>query len=765
MDDLTPRPDRHGSPRRAGGTALALCVLALHAGCLQGASRTCDNGSVCPPGKLCVDTEHTTPERVCAAGTCGNGLPDVNEICDDGNNRSGDGCPADCSQPCGDGVRDPDEVCDDGNTVDGDGCSADCRSLDGTFRVTPSMVTLAAAEGDPSPTPTTVTVYFEYRGDTVRVGYAPGVPQPTWLSIVEGPSSGTTAELEFRATDTSVAGEQSTSVRLLISHVDSTGLNTFDIPVAYRVAPSDLALQVTRSTLDFTAAVGAAAPPPELLEATFNGDSVEVEEAPPWMTVAMTSAATASPASFAVSVNSTALTPGTLSGRVVLATTRGAVRRTVSIPVTYQVLAFTQQITSLDRLAVRAGQAGTIMMYGTGFQSVTNPNTDLRIAGVTPTAVTVLSDRALSVSVPALPAGEYMVTLSGASGVVTSSKPITVLAPIDRAYEEIATEGSKFSLAWSALTQSAYVVNASLDLVMRFNLGQTPATVTAHRIANVRALGLPLDRSVLVVSDAAGALHDLDPTSLSLIRTRAAGAQLHASGSPIPISGDNLAWISSYGGIAYDLARSAPANVDSARRYACYFCAVSPNGRRMLFNQDPTVSPGPPLAWWDTVEGQLHTYATGSVGVFYQATSDRAGDRWVLDSGRVFDFNLASQGSIATPQGWVGLRYAMSRNGRRTYVFSISENAIGTYSEPDPVRIFPKIFVFDTTGPLITTTTYPLLGSFDLAAYGSCRATQGPVACSPYSLSFAMTDDERTLLAVGDRRLLVIPIPAQYRSP
>jgi len=35
-----------------------------------------------------------------------------------------------CIDPgsCGDGVIDPGEVCDDGNVTDGDGCSADCHS-------------------------------------------------------------------------------------------------------------------------------------------------------------------------------------------------------------------------------------------------------------------------------------------------------------------------------------------------------------------------------------------------------------------------------------------------------------------------------------------------------------------------------------------------------------------------------------------------------------------------------------------------------------
>lgn len=76
---------------------------------------------------------------------CGDGILADDEVCDDGNIASGDGC-ADtclalesgfsCAIPgeaciviarCGDGVVAPSEQCDDGNTESEDGCSARCR--------------------------------------------------------------------------------------------------------------------------------------------------------------------------------------------------------------------------------------------------------------------------------------------------------------------------------------------------------------------------------------------------------------------------------------------------------------------------------------------------------------------------------------------------------------------------------------------------------------------------------------------------------------
>ncbi len=74
---------------------------------------------------------------------CGNSFIEDGELCDDGNESSGDGCSSDCktieegyscvsegqacAAICGDAVKLGDEDCDDGNTKSGDGCSDGCR--------------------------------------------------------------------------------------------------------------------------------------------------------------------------------------------------------------------------------------------------------------------------------------------------------------------------------------------------------------------------------------------------------------------------------------------------------------------------------------------------------------------------------------------------------------------------------------------------------------------------------------------------------------
>ena len=97
----------------------------LTTGCLQPASSRCGDlwcpaGSVCSPARdRCV-----SPASLSACQGKADGDP-----CDLAGSPSAI-CRADVCTPvvCGDGIVAGDEVCDDGNTLSCDGCSADCRS-------------------------------------------------------------------------------------------------------------------------------------------------------------------------------------------------------------------------------------------------------------------------------------------------------------------------------------------------------------------------------------------------------------------------------------------------------------------------------------------------------------------------------------------------------------------------------------------------------------------------------------------------------------
>lgn len=106
----------------------AAIVVAL-AACGSEPARLCANGMSCPKGTTCA-----AKQLACITGTCGDGVLDELEACDDGNIIDGDGCSATCQTlvGCGDGVIDAakGELCDDGNTASGDGCRGDCRKVE-----------------------------------------------------------------------------------------------------------------------------------------------------------------------------------------------------------------------------------------------------------------------------------------------------------------------------------------------------------------------------------------------------------------------------------------------------------------------------------------------------------------------------------------------------------------------------------------------------------------------------------------------------------
>jgi cysteine-rich repeat protein len=116
-------PDCVIADAMASGRALAANVYGAFT-CGDGvrqAGEQCDDGNT-DDGDACTNG--------CKSAKCGDGAVQTGvEQCDDGNKFPDDACKNDCTLPvCGDGIiASGVEDCDDGNTVASDGCGADCK--------------------------------------------------------------------------------------------------------------------------------------------------------------------------------------------------------------------------------------------------------------------------------------------------------------------------------------------------------------------------------------------------------------------------------------------------------------------------------------------------------------------------------------------------------------------------------------------------------------------------------------------------------------
>jgi len=92
---------------------------------------TCGDG-ILDPGEECDDANTIEEDgclSTCRGNRCGDGhIWAAREYCDDGNDRNTDRCVTGCRWAyCGDGyIEIGEEICDDGNELDGDDCPADC---------------------------------------------------------------------------------------------------------------------------------------------------------------------------------------------------------------------------------------------------------------------------------------------------------------------------------------------------------------------------------------------------------------------------------------------------------------------------------------------------------------------------------------------------------------------------------------------------------------------------------------------------------------
>jgi cysteine-rich repeat protein len=132
-------PDCHKNHCGADNLCALSCAAPVDPDCNLG-NEVCITNGLCGPdcnnfdddcAPLCAQEGHCipdcqTPDPDCDNATCGDGILQPGEECDDGNTADGDSCLADCTKSCGNGALEPGEQCDDGNLLNEDDCRNNC---------------------------------------------------------------------------------------------------------------------------------------------------------------------------------------------------------------------------------------------------------------------------------------------------------------------------------------------------------------------------------------------------------------------------------------------------------------------------------------------------------------------------------------------------------------------------------------------------------------------------------------------------------------
>ncbi len=134
--------------------------------CVAGDDKKCADGDGCAVAADCVSGVCDMGTNTCSAPSCGDGVVQPGEACDDGNMVNGDTCTNNCGLgECGDGEVGGTEQCDDGNLTDGDACDSNC---------TPTGCGTTGEVSSPAPRPaTTATSPTATAATTARPETAP----------------------------------------------------------------------------------------------------------------------------------------------------------------------------------------------------------------------------------------------------------------------------------------------------------------------------------------------------------------------------------------------------------------------------------------------------------------------------------------------------------------------------------------------------------------------------------------------------------------
>jgi len=605
-------------------------------------------------------------------------------------------------------------------------------------------VTLAASEGGTSTTLALGVVQPAGSGEiSYKVTYPTG-QTVQWLKVTRNATGG----LDLQGAATGLAtGTYKADLELVAAQPE---LST-KVPVTFFVGSGVVIAETVN--IDLGSATTADAMKGELTVTGANTGTWTAVSSQPWLKLDPATGAVGGKMAWQVDTAlAGALANNTVHTANVTLTITGIPAKTIAFKLNKHLA----QLRIADAYALRPARGGIVQLYGSGLSAVDGQNVAIRIGTYSPTAFSA-RDTVLTIAAPPFDAGTYDITLTNASGMPTSTAKLKVLPAQTYTYHAVPTTGDKASMVWDGEGKALYVVNAQ-KTVERYAPDATGTFKPAgnNTLTNgVDAIGLTRDHSALIASSGATSFLKLGLTDLGIVQTMpvtGAAVQPNYQRNPLPVLGDNRAMTSGYGMLDLDTGVLTPYSGVALNGLAPYG-AVAPNGKDMLISGAGQV-PGPVTAY--SVEtGKFAPFAPATAAnAFTHSSASRDGLSWLL--GRVVGSSLVLnvynslqvlQGAVRPPAGWTAVAGVLSSDGGTAYVYATS----GTGA--------PRVYVFNTRTAVAAGSSYPILGQIPVADRADCTGTLSLPSCVNNVAQMVIADDDNTLFIMGDRNLLVVPVP------
>ncbi|MQA18821.1 YncE family protein [Rugamonas rivuli] len=406
---------------------------------------------------------------------------------------------------------------------------------------------------------------------------------------------------------------------------------------------------------------------------------------------------------------------------------------------------------------MQPGQSAQIRLRGRGLASLNDLGQALQVNGISISNPRLISDTEITVQASSAGiAGTARFAIANAMGLDTDSAILKIVAPTSYGYQAFASEGYKGTLRFDVERQALLLVNRGDQKVLRYAYTGGSWLQSNINIAGADDAALSPDGKSLLVTSTSGLLSLLDPATLAL--------QASYQGGPYAIGtyvSPRLAMLNDGRALfpqgnqwnimaTFDV-RTRQFGHLGGSYYSGPWFSLSGDGERLVMSQSASVSPMPPMQYFDAANSVIRDVPDPDLYFFSTSSQNRDGSRIILDDRELRDNTFKLLGKFAPPSGPYALSYAygsaLASDSMRSYVMYLGPST-------DPT-LKPRIYVFDTSKAV--SGVFPVLGYFEVP--------DSPTSCLPDAycdprMSTVVSPDGKTLFFAGNKNVLVIPVPS-----